>query len=103
MQVMEVPPAIPRSVEDILHQVSPENKLLLFDEKPALREFFSGWLGHRAIGVVYNPERERGNYVPTRLSARYDAFLYLDKTQALHPLKLKPHGHQTPETFPFGI
>jgi erythromycin esterase-like protein len=57
---------------------------------------------HRAIGVVYHPEREKhGNYVPTILGSRYDAFIYLDETQALHPLHLKPDGHKTPETFPF--
>ncbi|WP_446215626.1 erythromycin esterase family protein [Micromonospora sp. IBHARD004] len=32
-------------------------------------------LDHRAVGVVYHPERERlGNYVPTVLGDRYDAF-----------------------------
>ncbi|CAM3844992.1 hypothetical protein POKO110462_21920 [Pontibacter korlensis] len=87
----------------MLHAVSSENKLLLFDEKPALKEHFSGWLGHRAIGVVYNLEWERGNYVPTKLSSRYDAFLYIDKTRALHPLRMQPSGHLAPETFPFGI
>ena len=34
--------------------------------------------GHRAIGVVYHPDLEHlGNYVPTVLSRRYDAFIYL--------------------------
>lgn len=103
MQKMRVPPAVEHSVEEILHRGSPENKLLIFNEKQSLKEAFSGWLGHRAIGVVYNPERERGNYVPTKLSSRYDAFLYIDKTSALHPLKLKPDEGLTPETFPFGI
>ena len=42
---------------------------------------------HRAIGVVYHPHYEQhGNYVPTVLPLRYDAFLYLDQTQALRPL-----------------
>ncbi|GAB3528559.1 hypothetical protein GCM10027443_06640 [Pontibacter brevis] len=103
MQEMPVPPAIQHSVEEMLHAMSPENKLLIFDQSPALQEHFRGWLGHRAIGVVYNPERERGNYVPTKLTSRYDAFLYIDKTQALHPLRLKPKGDLTPETYPFGM
>ena len=103
MQQMLVPPAIQNSVEDLLHAVSPENKLLILDQNPKLKEFFKSWLGHRAIGVVYNPARERGNYVPTKLTERYDAFLYLDKTTALHPLHIKPKGHLTPETFPFGL
>ncbi|ALJ00908.1 erythromycin esterase family protein [Rufibacter tibetensis] len=103
MQEMPVPPAIEKSVEEVLHSASQESKLLIFDQQPALREYFRGWMGHRAIGVVYRPERERGNYVPTKLSARYDAFLYLDKTRALHPIHLKPAGQKTPETFPFGM
>ena len=103
MQVMPVPPAVAHSVEEMLHTISPENKLLIFNQSPAFQEFFRGWLGHRAIGVVYNPERERGNYVPTKLTSRYDAFLYLDKTSALHPLRLKPQGDLMPETYPFGM
>jgi erythromycin esterase len=61
--------------------------------------------GHRAIGVVYNPAYERfGNYVPTILPLRYDAFLYLDETQALHPLHLQPHPDaEPPETYPSGV
>lgn len=43
--------------------------------------------GHRAIGVVYNPEGERrSNYVPTVLGRRYDAFIHCDRTTALRPL-----------------
>jgi erythromycin esterase len=103
MQEMQMPPASPGSVEEMLHTASPENKLLLFDEQPALKEYFKGWLGHRAIGVVYHPARDKGNYVPTQLPSRYDAFLYLDKTRALHPLRLKPDSHLMPETYPFGI
>jgi hypothetical protein len=42
-----------------------------------------------------------GNYVPTLLSSRYDAFIYIDKSTAMHPLHLEPNGHKVPETFPF--
>ena len=38
--------------------------------------------------MVYDPAYESyGNYVPTALAERYDAFLYLDQTEALHPLR----------------
>ncbi len=60
--------------------------------------------GHRAIGVVYHPEYEHyGNYVPSTMPHRYNAFIYLDKTSALHPLHIEPDGHLIPETFPFGL
>ncbi|WP_438267822.1 erythromycin esterase family protein [Halomarina pelagica] len=38
--------------------------------------------GHRAIGVVYHPNREAANYVPTVLPERYDAFVHADETRA---------------------
>lgn len=61
-------------------------------------------IGHRAIGVVYRPENEKyGNYVPSILPNRYDAFIYIDKTTALHPMHITPHGHQIPDTYPFGV
>jgi erythromycin esterase-like protein len=48
--------------------------------------WLSTWLGHRAIGVVYHPEREQGNYVPTRMGERYDALIWLEDTAALRPV-----------------
>jgi erythromycin esterase len=61
------------------------------------------WRGHRAIGVVYHPEYERGNYVPTVLPRCYDALLYLDQTQALHALPVRAEEEEVPETFPSGL
>lgn len=103
MRRMEVPEAIGNSLENELHNQQPGNKLIILDEDREVQEAFAERKGHRAIGVVYYPERERGNYVPTRLSQRYDAFLFIDRTQALHPLKIEADGHLTPETYPFGI
>ena len=103
MREMDVPDAIPHSFEAMLHEGEPANKLLILDEDPELTDALSGRESHRAIGVVYNPDRERGNYVPSRISDRYDAFLFIDETQALHPLRLHPEGKLTPETYPFGI
>ena len=102
MQKINVPKAVKNSIEEMLHKISTDDKLLIFDKGSELKEQFNEWLGHRAIGVVYHPERERGNYVPTKLSSRYDAFIYLDKTNALHPLHIMPDGDLTPETYPFG-
>jgi len=103
MQEMIVPPAREGSFEHKLHEISTNDKLMLFDEHPKITNAFSKKLGHRAIGVVYNPEKESGNYVPSEMVERYDAFLYIDKTQGLHPLKFKPEKELTPETFPFRI
>lgn len=104
MQIMKLPTAIPGSWEYLLHKAGKEDKLLLMKDFSNDNILMENHIGHRAVGVVYNPEFERhGNYVPTILPERYDAFIYLDKTKALHPLHIKPDGHQMPETFPFGV
>ena len=103
MKKMELPKGIENSIERVLHNWGAKNKLLIFDDNSPLKEIFQERIGHRAVGVVYDPHRERGNYVPSKMSHRYDAFLYIDKTQALHPLHIKPEGGKTPETYPFGI
>ena len=103
MQKMEVPPARAGSWEYMLHKSNPVNKLLIMDDF-SQDVFLENHIDHRAIGVVYNPEYEKyGNYVPSIIPLRYDAFIYFDKTTALHPLHVQPHGDQIPETFPFGV
>ncbi|WP_207535239.1 erythromycin esterase family protein [Desertivirga arenae] len=101
MRKMIVPDARPGSIEDLLHREFLENQLLIFD-KNNRNELFSKMVAHRAIGVVYNPDHERyGNYVPTILNRRYDAFIYIDETKALNPLHIRIDGHKIPETYPF--
>jgi erythromycin esterase len=102
MERMDMPAAMKHSAEDKLHDYSAKNKLILLDN-PYWKDRFRNYLGHRAIGVVYHPEYERGNYVPTLLHARYDALIYIDQSKALHPLHLQPDGSQMPETYPFGV
>lgn len=104
MEVMKMPEAKKGSLEYFLHRAGPADRLLWlpdFMDQDALME---NHLDHRAIGVVYNPRYEQySNYIPTLLPLRYDAFIYLNKTRALHPLHLKPDGTQIPETYPFGV
>jgi erythromycin esterase len=102
MERLEVPPAKKGSWEYLLHQAAGENKLLIMDDFMN-DAFMENYFGHRAIGVVYNPEYEKyGNYVPSILPLRYDAFVFLKETKALHPLHILPDGHLIPETYPFG-
>jgi erythromycin esterase len=98
---MKVPKARRGSMEALLHDDVAGDAVLVFPtELPA-------WLAderaHRAIGVVYRPMAERwGNYVPTVLGRRYDAFLWCDETRALEPLHgVHAHGDEL-ETWPFG-
>jgi erythromycin esterase len=104
MQAMQMPEARKGSWEDLLHSAGKENKLLLMEDFAGNDMFMENHIGHRAIGVVYSPQNEQyGNYVPTILPLRYDAFIFLDETRALHPLHIEPDGHQMPETYPFGV
>ncbi|WP_053366775.1 erythromycin esterase family protein [Bacillus sp. FJAT-27245] len=87
LKVMEVPPAQAFSWEDELFQAGDDDKLLFFTDKN--RNEFSKEIGHRAIGVVYDPRFEKfGNYVPSSISHRYDAFLFISETTALSPLSM---------------
>ena len=103
---MRVPAGRPGSWEDTLHRAFGDNRLLIFPE--ACSEELLAWRGHRAIGVVYRPQYEQyGNYVPTVLPRRYDAFLHIDRTTAVHPLfpsapELEVE-EEAPETFPTGV
>jgi erythromycin esterase-like protein len=105
MQVMPVPAARHGSLEDILHDTAPERALFVFpDQAAGAPDLLSDWLGHRAIGVVYHPERERaGNYVPTKLGDRYDAFVWLDQTRGVRPLRTHEAAAAEPETWPLGV
>jgi protein-L-isoaspartate(D-aspartate) O-methyltransferase len=57
----------------------------------------------RFIGVIYRPETERwSHYSEAVLSRQFDAYVWFDETQALHPLQPhEPHAG-VPDTFPFG-
>jgi erythromycin esterase len=102
MEEMEMPAAREGSIENILHNDKGNNCYLLFNEEAG--SIYQSAIPHRAIGVVYDPAAERmGNYVPSVLSKRYDALIYIEQTKALHPLHLHPHGEKIPETYPFGM
>ncbi|CAM3192177.1 erythromycin esterase family protein [Filibacter tadaridae] len=85
---IDVPPAREHSWEHLLHKTGAFDKLFIFNEEN--RKYFNGWTGHRAIGVIYDPEYEAfGNYVPSQVGSRYDAFIFIDQTTALNPIVVK--------------
>ncbi|HEY2672917.1 MAG TPA: erythromycin esterase family protein [Rugosimonospora sp.] len=102
MRLMRVPPARPGSLEAVLHESAPPRALSVFpqDGRPDL---LVDELGHRAVGVVYRPERDLGNYVPTVLGERYDAFLWFDESRGVMPLRTRPLDVLEPETYPSGL
>lgn len=102
--VMTVPRAREGSWEAAFHEAVGGDCVVL---DLAADDAFAARRGHRAIGVVYDPGRERyGNYVPTELASRYDAFVYLERGDALHPLGPDSGASERsrmPETYPWGV
>lgn len=102
MKVMRMPEARANSIEAVLHEKSIKSGYILFNKESD--GLYQTEINHRAIGVVYNPEREKyGNYVPSVLSKRYDAFIFFDETKALHPLHLHTDKHKLAATYPFNL
>ncbi len=87
MQRMHVPEGIAGSYESIFGQMEHEQFYLLFDEQDRSHAKINEFRGHRAIGVVYNPKQESGNYVPTILPKRYDSFIFIRETNSLQPVR----------------
>lgn len=99
MKAMHLPKAQQQSWEHLLHEAGAYDKFLFSKDI----QNFSKPIGHRAIGVVYDPDYEYGNYVPSTIPLRYEAFIYLDKTIAVHPLHIRPDSLQMPYTYPWGL
>lgn len=106
IQTLPVPEARRQSLEALLHDltdsVGSSDYYFLLDPNDHASPLFE-FKGHRAIGVVYHPDFDRrGNYVPTSLSKRYDAFIFLDETHALTPLTVGFDPRKLPESYPYG-
>lgn len=97
IEELELPEARSGSWERLLHQAGPEDRIVVLDET------FHDRRGQRAVGVVYHPRAEAGNYVPTVLSERYDYLVFVNRSQALHPLAMEYASRGIPETYPSGV
>lgn len=102
-RVIRVPESQAGSHEELLHRALDGASVLVFPDDRRGR-WLTALRGHRAIGVVYDPDRERGNYVPTVMGARYDALIWFDETEALVPLSHEPSAPGPEfETEPTGL
>jgi erythromycin esterase-like protein len=102
MEEMRVPAAMEGSYESVFHRAGGADRVLFTDDVDEADELADP-RGHRAIGVVYDPGREAGNYVPTDLRERYDVLIHLDETRALHPLEIHPDREAVPDLYPTGL
>ncbi|REE99420.1 erythromycin esterase family protein [Thermomonospora umbrina] len=102
-EVMPVPAPMPGSLEALLaKEIELDHALFIFSDGPD-QDWLTARRGHRAIGVVYDPDCDRRQFVPTVLGDRYDALCWFAWTSALVPL----HGETVPlgelETLPSGV
>lgn len=106
-EVFAMPDAPAGTHEDVLHQAVGDAGLVVMADRD-VREaedlaWPGAWRGHRAVGVVYDPRRDlHGNWVPTAIGDRYDAFIHIDRTEALHPLLPAEVAPGERETEPWG-
>jgi len=90
MQVMSVRPARADSHEALFRDTGHGRSLtdLRGAQAGALREALAHPQLERAIGVVYRPETElRSHYFEAILSQQFDAYVWLEETQAVTPLQ----------------
>lgn len=104
-QVRRVRPALPDSLEELLHHAAEDFWVDLRDDTPAVEALRSPRL-ERAIGVIYRPETERwSHYFHSRVSEQFDALLHFDETSAIIPLDRTSSWdtEDAPDTYPSGI
>ncbi len=86
MERMQVPEAPATSIEGIFEQTGIPKFYLVFDDIDRTHDIFMQPRGNRAIGVVYNPQNDRRQYVQTIVPLRYDAIMFFRDTEALTPI-----------------
>jgi protein-L-isoaspartate(D-aspartate) O-methyltransferase len=104
MEVKRVNPSRRDSYERRLHDCGISRFLLDLSagRHDALRRRLAEPMLERFIGVIYRPETELwSHYSQAVLPEQFDAFVWLDETNAVTPLGPEHHSG-TPETFPFG-
>lgn len=104
MRSFPVPAAPARSHEALVHDVVGDQPTLFVFPDDRSGPWLGDHRGHRAIGVVYDPQRDPyGNWVPSVLGRRYDAWLWFPETEALHPLHMeRAQAAAEHETEPWG-
>ncbi len=100
-----VRPALPGSVEDLLHAAGIPAFTLPLRDAPASAGLDAARL-ERAIGVIYRPETERAShYFHVHLARQFDALIHIDRTRATEPLERTADWDQgePPETYPSAL
>ena len=86
LQKMEMPAARTGSWENILHELNPDDKIILSRELKN-NKAFNEWIAMRSIGAAYSNNAIYGTSI---IPKRFDAFVYIDSSSALRPVKKIP-------------
>ncbi|GAA4488376.1 erythromycin esterase family protein [Rhodococcus olei] len=101
-----VRPALPGSIEALLHEVGKESFLIRTTEQDVVADTLRTARIERAIGVIYLPTTERqSHYFHARVAEQFDAVIHVDTTSALEPLECTSvwiEGER-PETYPTAL
>jgi erythromycin esterase-like protein/predicted phosphoribosyltransferase len=101
-----VRPALPDSVEELLHEAGEKAFMLRLGRGGAVDEALRTARLERAIGVIYRPVTERqSHYFRARVAEQFDAVIHIDETRAVEPLERTGGWEkgEVPETYPFAV
>jgi erythromycin esterase-like protein/predicted phosphoribosyltransferase len=101
-----VRPALPDSVEELLHETGEKEFMLRFGPGSPATETLRPARLERAIGVIYRPDTERqSHYFRARVADQFDAIVHIDETRAVEPLERTAGWErgEAPETYPFTV
>jgi erythromycin esterase-like protein/predicted phosphoribosyltransferase len=101
-----VRPALPNSVEQLLHEADPTEFMLSLGHPSPGTETLRSALLERAIGVVYRTKTERpSHYFRARMTEQFDAVIHIDETRAVEPLERTADWEkgELPETYPLAV
>jgi len=99
-----VRPALPGSIEEVLHHTGMGTCLLRCDDDKLAA--FQRPLLERAIGVIYLPQTERqSHYFQARVTEQFDMLIHVDETTAVVPLERSApwEAAEAPETYPSAL
>jgi len=104
MEVKQVRPSLPGSVERLSHDTGMPRFLLdLRSARSELRDALEEPRLERFIGVIYRPDTERwSHYAESSLPGQFDAWVWFDETEAVTPIATDVTAKED-ETYPFGL
>ena len=85
-QKMQLAAAADSSWEQRMHLLNADNKIILSKEIRSYPGMLK-WIPQVAVGVIYHPMQKAGTYSLSIVPNRYDAYIFIDNTNALHPIE----------------